>query len=151
MIEFVQGNLLEADVEALVNPVNTVGVMGKGLALAFKQVFPETFKPYQEACKTGLLQIGSVFSFQLNQSQNPRFIIHVPTKKHFSERSSLEIVARDLDALIVDIKRLEIRSVALPALGCGLGGLKWANVLPLIRQAFEDLPNVRVLVFEPEI
>ena len=149
MIELVQGNLLEADVEALVNPVNTVDVMGKGLALAFKQLFPETFQPYRQTCQTGVLQIGSVFSVTVNESNNPRFVIHALTKVHFRQRSSLEIVARGLEALVAEVTRLEILSMAVPALGCGLGGLRWTDVLRLIQSAFLPLPAVQVLVFEP--
>jgi O-acetyl-ADP-ribose deacetylase (regulator of RNase III) len=149
MIEEGKGNLLDADVEALVNTVNTVGVMGKGVALQFKIAFPQMFKEYQKACKRGEVQIGKMFVYQISSDKNPRFIINFPTKRHWKEDSKLEYIRKGLKALTATIKQYQIKSIALPPLGCGMGGLNWIEVLPLIHQAFKDLPDMKVIVFPP--
>lgn len=149
MVEFVTGNLLEADAEALVNTVNTKGVMGKGVALQFKRAFPENYKAYRAACAADRVKLGRMFVFDSGRMQRPRYIINFPTKDHWRSRSRLA----DIDAGLEDLRRvlveLEIESVALPPLGCGLGGLQWADVRPRIERALAGLP-VRVLVFEPQ-
>lgn len=149
MIERTRGNLLEADVDALVNTVNTVGVMGKGIALQFKKAFPENFKAYEKACAAGEVEPGRMLVYSLGEVCRPRFIINFPTKRHWRGKSSIDDIRSGLAALVEDVKRLEIRSIALPPLGCGQGGLVWDEVLPLIEQAFADLPDVHVLVYEP--
>jgi Predicted phosphatase homologous to the C-terminal domain of histone macroH2A1 len=151
MIEEGKGNLLEADVEALVNTVNTVGVMGKGVALQFKIAYPQMFKEYQKACKKGQVQIGKMYIYQNNAIKNPKFIINFPTKQHWREPSDMFFVREGLKALIDVVKTNKIKSIALPPLGCGMGGLNWIEVLPTIQQAFKELPDVRVLVFPPTI
>ena len=149
MVEFVDGDLLGAEVEALVNPVNTAGVMGKGLALQFKKVYPANFAAYAAAAKRGELVVGRVFVFETSGLRNPRFIINFPTKRHWREPSRLE----DIDAGLVDLVRVirenRIGSVALPALGCGLGGLKWADVKPMIERAMQSVPTIKAVVFSP--
>lgn len=149
MIRFQRGNLLKADAEALVNTVNTVGVMGKGIALQFKQAFPENFRAYESAFRHGELQIGKMFVFDLNRFENPRFIINFPTKKHWRGRSRIEDIRAGLQNLISTIRKLKIRSVAIPPLGCGNGGLDWAVVKPTIEKALAEVPDVDVLLFEP--
>lgn len=149
MIEAVRGDLLHADVEALVNPVNCVGYMGKGLALQFKRAFPANFAAYVSACKAGELVPGSMFTHQLAGLVNPRYIVNFPTKRHWRERSRLDDVATGLCALMAEVRRLGIASIAVPPLGCGLGGLDWAVVQPMMMQAFAAIPEVRVLLFEP--
>ncbi len=149
MIEITRGNLLEADVEALVNTVNTVGVMGKGIALQFKRAFPENFEAYEAASRKGELDVGRVLTVRLQRLGNPRWVINVPTKKHWKGKSRLEYIEAGLAALVAEVRRLGIRSVAVPPLGCGLGGLKWSDVLPRIRDAFAPLDDVEVLVYEP--
>lgn len=152
MIEFRRDNLLEADAEALVNTVNTVGVMGKGIALQFKKKFPENFKAYERACKNGEVEIGKMFTFPTNRLTNPRYIINFPTKQHWREKSRLEYVREGLDDLLREIKRLNISSVAIPPLGCGNGGLDWeTEVRPLIEEALSRAPRVRAYVYEPSI
>lgn len=150
MLSYTQGNLLEADVAALVNAVNTVGVMGKGIALMFKKAFPENFKHYAAACKQGELQVGKMFVTNGPGLFGPRWIVNFPTKQHWRNPSRLEWIRDGL----VDLRRLvveeKIPSIAVPPLGCGHGGLAWEVVRPLIEQTFEDLPNVEVLVFEPQ-
>jgi O-acetyl-ADP-ribose deacetylase (regulator of RNase III) len=149
MIEIKKGNLLQSDVEALVNTVNSIGYMGKGVALQFKQAFPENFTAYQQACRAKKVRPGKMFVFKTESMINPKFIINFPTKRHWRGNSRIEDIESGLYALIQEIKRLGIRSIALPPLGCGLGGLDWKVVRPMIEKAFSDLPGVRVLLFEP--
>ncbi|UZQ54536.1 macro domain-containing protein [Trichothermofontia sichuanensis B231] len=149
MIEFRQGNLLEAKAEALVNTVNCVGVMGKGIALQFKQAFPENFKQYKQACDRGEVQPGRMFTVATGTLFNPRYIINFPTKRHWRGKSRLEDIEVGLEALVAEVRRLGIQSIAIPPLGCGNGGLDWAVVKPLIVDTFADLPTVTVLIFEP--
>jgi O-acetyl-ADP-ribose deacetylase (regulator of RNase III) len=151
MIHFTTGNLLEADAEALVNAVNTVGVMGKGIALMFKEVFPDNFRAYAAACKAGRVKVGSVFVTELPASLTgePRWILNLPTKKHWRSASQIEWVKEGLRDLRRVIQEKGIRSVAVPALGCGLGGLAWNDVRPMIEEALGDLESIDVWVFEP--
>jgi O-acetyl-ADP-ribose deacetylase (regulator of RNase III) len=149
MIEHTQGNLLEADAEALVNAVNCVGVMGKGIALQFKQAFPGNFRQYKQACETGNMRLREVLVVATDRAENPLYIINFPTKYHWKEKSQLEIIRVGLSSLVREVRRLGIRSVAVPALGCGNGGLDWSEVKPLIETAFTELSDVHVLLFEP--
>jgi O-acetyl-ADP-ribose deacetylase (regulator of RNase III) len=146
-IERGQGNLLAAPVDALVNAVNTEGVMGKGLALQFKKAFPEVFTAYARACKAGELVVGRMHVVQ--RAIPPRFIINFPTKKHWRLPSTAAYVEAGLRDLVARVRALGIQSIAVPALGCGNGGLAWAVVRPLIVGAFAEVPEVRVLLFEP--
>lgn len=149
MIQIEQGNLLLADVDALINTVNCVGVMGKGLALQFKQAFPDNFKAYAQACAAGGVQAGRMHIHDNGGLVNPRWIINFPTKRHWRDGSRLEDVASGLAALVADVQRLGIQSIAIPPLGCGLGGLDWAVVQPMIECAFETLPDVAVHLYTP--
>jgi len=151
MIETKHGNILEADAEALVNTVNCVGVMGKGVALQFKQAFPENFKQYERACRAKEVQPGHMFTVPTGKSSNPLFIVNFPTKRHWKGNSRLEDIKAGLGALIKEVERLRIHSIAIPPLGCGNGGLDWSHVKPLIESAFAELPSVRVLLFEPQV
>jgi len=146
-IERGQGNLLAAEVEALVNTVNTEGVMGKGIALQFKKAFPDNFKSYQRACKAGEVVIGRMHVVQ--RLASPRFIINFPTKKHWRRPSRLEYIDSGLADLVARVRELGIESIAVPPLGCGNGGLDWGSVRPRIVEAFEAIPDVRVRLFEP--
>jgi O-acetyl-ADP-ribose deacetylase (regulator of RNase III) len=150
MFELTSGNLLEAGVEALVNTVNTEGVMGKGIALQFRKAYSDNYKAYRKACKAGDLQPGQMFIYFHSFVNNPKYIINFPTKRHWRSRSKLEDIEAGLIALVNDVRRLGITSIAIPPLGCGLGGLPWVEVQKLMRLAFEQLPNVRWLVYEPE-
>lgn len=149
MIELIKGNLLKQDAEALVNTVNCVGVMGRGIALQFRKAFPDNFKQYESACERGEVKPGSMFTVDTLNTSNPRYIINFPTKRHWKGKSRIEDIDSGLNALIKEIKEKKINSIAIPALGCGLGGLSWNDVLPKIKAAFSDLPNVKVLILEP--
>lgn len=148
-MEFTQGNLLEANVEAVVNTVNTFGVMGKGIALMFKERFPENFRAYAAACKRGEVEVGKLFVTRGAELDGPDWIINFPTKKHWRYPTRIEWVEEGLAELRRFIAENRIASIAIPPLGCGNGGLDWAVVKPLIVAALSDLPNTRVIVFEP--
>lgn len=149
MIECVAGDILRAEVEALVNTVNCVGVMGRGVALRFKKAFPDNFSAYAAACAHGEVRPGQMFVFETRSLTNPRFIINFPTKTHWRNPSQLADIQAGLAALASEIRARGIRSVAVPALGCGLGGLDWADVQPRIVAALGALAEVRVLLFPP--
>ncbi|MEU3224276.1 macro domain-containing protein [Streptomyces sp. NPDC006976] len=149
MIQESKGNLLEADVEAIVNAVNTVGVMGKGIALQFKQAFPENFKQYKAACDRSEVRVGEIFVHVAQPLGPRRYVLNFPTKRHWRGKSRIEDVRAGLDALVEVIKEYRIESIAIPALGCGHGGLSWGDVHPMIQTAFESLPTVEVLLFPP--
>src|SRR5690348_8260075 len=149
MIHKAEGNLLSSDAEALVNTVNTEGVMGKGIALQFKEAFPDTYEQYRKACKKGEVRVGRVFVTRNPKLVGPKWIIHFPTKDAWRKPSRLEYIEKGLSDLVRVIRELGIRSIALPPLGCGHGGLDWRQVKPLIAGAMEALSEVDVLVFEP--
>ena len=148
MIRYTQGNLLEADVEALVNTVNTVGVSGKGIALMFKENFPENFRAYEAFSKAGNLAPGCLFITERQDMLGPRFIINFATKKHWRHPSKLEWIERGLAMLREEITSRGIRSIAIPPLGAGNGGLDWCDVQPIIAEALTGL-NCEIVVYEP--
>lgn len=148
-MRFTQGNLLEADVDAVVNTVNTVGVMGKGIALMFKERFPENFRAYRRACQAGEVKVGEMFATRSTELSGPQWIINFPTKQHWRQGTKLEWVRSGLDALKQFIVEKQIRSIALPPLGCGNGGLDWAIVRPIIEEVLGALEEVEVVVYEP--
>lgn len=149
MIKFTTGNILAADVEALVNSVNCVGIMGRGIALQFKNAFPENFKAYETACAQGVVQPGRMFVFETGTMTNPKYIINFPTKRHWRGKSRMEDIEGGLKALVSEIETRHIRSVAIPPLGSGLGGLHWSDVRARIEEAVSGLKGVDVLVYEP--
>jgi O-acetyl-ADP-ribose deacetylase (regulator of RNase III) len=144
-----KGNILQAEAEALVNTVNCVGVMGRGIALQFKNAFPDNFKAYAAACRRGEVQPGRMFVFDREKLFGPRYIINFPTKRHWRGKSRIEDIEAGLAALVKEIRERNIRSVAIPPLGSGLGGLNWNEVRPLIERALAALEDVDVQVFEP--
>lgn len=148
MITFTQGNLLEARAEALVNTVNTVGVMGKGIALMFKERFAENFRRYAAACKAREVQTGKMFVTPVHELDGPRWIVNFPTKQHWRSPSRLEWVQEGLQDLRRFLLEQHIQSVAIPPLGAGNGGLEWAKVREQITQTLGDL-DIEILVFEP--
>ena len=149
MIEFRTGEILRADAEALVNTVNCVGIMGRGVALQFKNAFPENYRAYETACKRGQVQPGWMFVHDTGYVSNPKYIINFPTKRHWRGRSRIEDIEAGLRDLVDVLKARQIRSVALPPLGSGLGGLPWEVVRRRIERALSELPSVGIVVFEP--
>jgi O-acetyl-ADP-ribose deacetylase (regulator of RNase III) len=149
MIRNATGNLLQADAEALVNTVNCDGFMGKGIALQFKQAWPENFDAYAKACRAKEVRPGQMFIWETGRMVNPRYIVNFPTKRHWRGKALIEDIQSGLRALIADARRLGIRSIAVPPLGCGNGGLDWQDVRPLIESAFAELPNTQVHLFSP--
>ncbi|TVR55951.1 MAG: Appr-1-p processing protein [Spirochaetaceae bacterium] len=149
MIEYTSGNILNCEAEALVNTVNCVGVMGRGIALQFKETFPGNFKAYAAACKRQEVQPGRLFVFDTGELTPPRYIINFPTKRHWRGKSGIGDIESGLAALVDTIRERGIRSIAVPPLGSGLGGLDWARVRPRIEAALSELDDVRVIVFEP--
>jgi len=149
MMRFTQGNLLEASADALVNTVNTVGVMGKGIALMFKEAFPQNFRDYEEACKLHEVKIGKMFVTEHRSLSGPRWIINFPTKRHWRHPSKMEWITKGLVDLRRVIQDQKIHSIAMPPLGSGNGGLDWAEVRPEVERILGDLEGVDILVFEP--
>lgn len=150
MIEYKTGDILREDAEAIISTVNCVGVMGRGIALQFKNAFPQNFKAYAVACKNEEVQPGRMFVFETGQLTNPRYIINFPTKRHWRGKSRMEDIETGLNDLVEVIHQYNIRSVAIPPLGSGLGGLDWSEVRPRIEEAMQPLSDVRVIIYEPK-
>ena len=148
-IEQTKGDLFDSGCEALVNAVNTVGVMGGGIAAEFKRRFPDYFEDYARGCEAERIRAGFVDSYETELEQ-PRFIISFPTKAHWKNPSDLTCIWKGLQDLRAEIEELAIKSIAIPALGCGLGGLDWAGVAPLLLDALVNLPDCRVVIYEPQ-
>jgi len=149
MITEAAGNLLDADVDALVNTVNTVGVMGKGLALQFRRAYPAMFDDYRQVAAAGQLHLGQMHVWRTCAATGPAYVINFPTKGHWRSRSRIDDIDRGLADLVRVIRDLGIQSIAVPPLGCGNGGLDWAQVEPRIRAALAGLDDVRILLYPP--
>lgn len=149
VLTVVHGDLLESDAEALVNAVNCVGVMGKGLALQFKTAFPEVFREYARACRAGEVVPGRMHVVEVQRARRRTYVVNFPTKRHWRERSRIEDIEAGLVALTDEVRLRGIRSLAVPPLGCGLGGLDWSEVRPRIVRAFEPLEGVSIALYEP--
>ena len=150
MIELTSGDILKDDAEAIVNTVNCVGIMGRGIALQFKNAWPENFKAYEAACLREEVQPGRMFIFETGQLTNPRYIVNFPTKRHWRGKSRIQDIESGLQALVHEIRQRSITSVAIPPLGSGLGGLEWDEVRPRIEAALAAVPEVHVRIFEPK-
>ena len=150
MFEYRTGDILASDAEALVNTVNCVGIMGRGIALQFKNAFPENFRVYARACEHKEVQPGRMLVFENRKLNEPKYIINFPTKRHWKGKSRLTDIDAGLAALRREIEERGIRSIAIPPLGSGLGGLNWAEVRPRIESALNDLPDVKVVLYEPK-
>ena len=149
MLRYKTGDILAEETEALVNTVNCVGVMGRGIALQFKNAFPDNFKAYAEACKRREVQPGRMFVFDTGRLTHPRYIINFPTKRHWRGKSRMEDIEAGLTALQDVIRVRNIRSLAIPPLGTGLGGLDWSAVRLRIEEALGDVDDVRIVIFQP--
>lgn len=151
MIEYKTGDLIVEEAEALVNAVNCVGIMGRGIALQFKKAFPENFKVYANACRRKDVQPGRMFVFERGDmfSPWPRYIVNFPTKRHWRNKSRMEDIESGLASLVAEIRKRNIRSIAIPALGSDLGGLDWNEVRTRMQEALRDLDNVKIVIFEP--
>jgi O-acetyl-ADP-ribose deacetylase (regulator of RNase III) len=149
MINYTTGDILKADAEAIVNTVNCVGIMGRGIALQFKNAFPDNFKAYKVACDQDEVQPGKMFVFETQTFTNPKFIINFPTKRHWRGKSRMEDIDSGLEALVGEIHERGIRSIAIPPLGSGLGGLNWPEVRLRIEEALHGINDLDVIVYEP--
>lgn len=150
MISYKTGDIFKEEVEAIVNTVNCVGIMGRGIALQFKKRFPENFKTYEAACKQKEVVPGKMFVHETASLIGPKYVINFPTKRHWRGASRMEDIESGLQDLTSVIADLNIKSIALPPLGCGLGGLDWNQVQSRIEKMFSNLSNVEVIVFEPQ-
>ena len=149
MIRYLQGNLLESPAQALVNTVNTVGVMGKGIALQFKEMFPSNFKEYARLCKNKQLQPGSLLVINENTLYGEKTIINFPTKTEWYQKSRYEYIEDGLKALVEELNKGSIKSIAIPPLGCGNGGLQWASVKPLMEKYLKEFQDIDIVIYEP--
>ena len=143
------GSILRAPTQAIVNPVNCVGVMGKGLAKQFSNAYPDMVDDYREACRDGSLRLGQPVIHWVGGDQWPNIVVSFPTKDHWRHSSMLGPIIRGLHALHTTLTKEGVESVAIPALGCGLGGLEWADVLAAIEAEFSDSP-LEVWVYHPQ-
>lgn len=149
MIKYTTGDLFSDDADALINTVNTEGVMGKGLAFQFKERFPKNFMIYRDACKKEILSTGKVLLVKNTENTGPKYIINFPTKAHWREKSKIEYIEQGLDDLVHIVKKEGIKSVAVPALGSGLGGLPWSQVERVIYDKLNNVKDVEWRVYAP--
>ena len=149
MIHPSRGDILRSDADALVNTVNCVGVMGRGIALQFRRAFEDNYEAYRKACLAGEVRPGRMFVFERTGLEPPRWIINFPTKRHWRGKSRLDDIRAGLVDLVQVVREKGVRSIAIPPLGCGLGGLEWSVVRPSIEEALLSVPEVEVYLFEP--
>jgi len=146
MIHLVKGSIFDSEAEALVNPVNCVGVMGKGLALEFKKRFPKNFEYYRKTCFEPLgLVIGDLLLFK----ENEKWVVNFPTKVHWKDPSKIEYIEIGLETLLYLVKKENLKYIAIPPLGCGLGGLDWSDVKKEIYRVFEK-ESIEIFLYEPK-
>lgn len=148
MIIYKKGDLLEDPAEALVNAVNTVGVMEAGIAKQFKLKFPKMYIQYKKDCEKGLVTLGKMHVYQRHHRKSPKYIINFPTLGHWREEAKLENIEKGLEDLMRVVEELNISSIAIPPLGCGVGGLAWEEVKELFEQTFEEV-SFDVHLYEP--
>lgn len=149
MIKYVTGNILDSDSEALINTVNTDGIMGKGIALQFKKAFPANFKLYQKACKDKIVDIGKLLiTKDSSLASGTKFIINFPTKKSWRKPSEYSFIESGLDDLLRVTQLNNIKSIAIPPLGAGNGGLEWEKVKNIIERKLSS-SNMNILIYEP--
>lgn len=150
MLNYKTGDLFKSNAQAIVNTVNCVGVMGRGIALQFKKAYPANYKAYEIACKHKQIVPGKMFVYETAEILNPKFIINFPTKRHWRGKSRLEDIESGLKDLHAVIVKNNIKSIAIPPLGSGLGGLNWSEVKNLIEKSLDNLGDVNIIVFEPK-
>ncbi|WP_375563070.1 macro domain-containing protein [Bernardetia sp. OM2101] len=148
-MNYTKGNILESNTEVIINPVNTVGVMGKGLALAFKKQFPHNYKIYKEACKNQAIDIGKLLLVDESTLEQKKFVINFPTKKHWRSSSKIEYIEEGLKDLVRIIETQKFESMAVPALGCGLGGLEWGSVKLLLEKYLGNIDTTDIVIYQP--
>jgi len=149
MIHYTQGNLFDSDAEVLVNTVNTVGVMGKGIALMFKERFPQNMLEYARACKANEVKTGQMFVTETHALLNPRWVVNFPTKQHWRNPSKMEWITSGLEDLKQFIIEKNITSIAIPPLGAGNGKLAWNDVRLEIERSLSDLIHVDIFIYQP--
>ena len=151
MIKCVSGDIFDSRAEILVNPVNCVGVSGAGLALQFKKRFPVNQREYEDMCKSGHMRLGRVFPARSGKKGPPYFIVNLPTKQHWRDKSRLDEVARGVDDLVRYVGDIifHVEEVAVPALGCGYGGLDWTDVWGMLQDKLDPVLNVQFTVYQP--
>ena len=147
MVTFVKGDIFSSPSQVITNPVNCVGAMGKGLAKVFAQKFPEMETDYKKKCKNGEVSLGKPYLWESDKVQ----VLNFPTKDHWRNSSSLEGVKKGLEYLAQNYDEMGIGSIALPALGCGLGDLEWSAVKSLIQDVLDPILDLHVFVYEPEV
>jgi O-acetyl-ADP-ribose deacetylase (regulator of RNase III) len=148
-MRYMKGNLLETEAHAIVNTVNTVGIMGKGIALQFKEQFPTNFKIYASSCKKGQVQIGKMLVVKENSLRGEKIIINFPTKTEWFKKSQYNYIEEGLKDLVKVIEEYKIRSIAIPPLGCGNGGLQWGKVKLLLEKYLSSLKDIEITIYEP--
>ena len=148
-IELKKGDIFAEDAEAIVNTVNCIGIMGRGIALQSKKKFPENFTLYEKACKSNQVRPGKMFVYETYNAFNPKYIINFPTKRHWRSNSRIKDIELGLYDLVEVINENQIKSIAIPPLGCGLGGLNWSDVRALLFSFLETLTNVEIMIYEP--
>lgn len=153
MIQLHKGNLFYDDAEVLVNTINCVGVMGKGIALQFKELYPDMFECYKQACKKGEVVVGRMFVYPITQlipTNNVKYIFNFPTKDHWRDPSEMEYISKGLIHLAYCLGKYDIKSIAIPALGCNNGGLKWSKVRTEIVNSLCRLNEVDIRLYIPK-
>lgn len=146
MIKYIKGDLFSSPAQVLVNTVNLDGVMGKGIALKFKKLYPEMFKKYQSFCENKMLEIGKLWLYK----SETKWILNFPTKIHWRNPSKIEYIEKGLQKFVAMYREKNITSIAFPKLGCGNGGLKWEDVKPLMDHYLKNLP-IDIYVYEDEL
>jgi O-acetyl-ADP-ribose deacetylase (regulator of RNase III) len=142
VLTYLKGDMFNSPAQVLVNTVNVVGVMGKGVALEFKSRYPDMFKQYQKICEDKSLDIGKLFLWK----KSDKWVLLFPTKKHWKNPSKLEFIQAGLEKFKTNWYKMGIESIAFPRLGCGNGGLDWNDVRPMMEQYLKPLP-IKIYIY----
>ena len=144
MIYFKDGDIFKDTSKAIVNAVNCIGAMGKGIALKFKEKYPNNYIAYKTACDNKEVKIGKMFIYK----ENNKIIINFPTKQHWYNDSRIEYIEEGLKDLVKVLYSLNIESIVMPAIGCGNGGLSWELVKKTIKEYLLDV-DMNIIVYNP--